>query len=167
MLKEPALGKRAVLGELGNKVLKNTEISKGKDAGALKNTDYTFKHVKARVDTHWKKNDGTINVQPVNKPVTRSDSLKTLYNVGLGATVGKQASTVKSSVSVKSKVVHITKGAEIKKVKVINLKREESQLTRRSLTKLKQIRNQSNGSSSSSISSSGSLNEEVHGQEVK
>lgn len=165
MLKEPALGKRAVLGELGNKVLKNTDIGKGKDVGLLKNTDHTFKHVKARVDTHWKKNDGTVNVQPVSKPVTRSDSLKTLCNVGLGATVGKQASTGKSNVGVKSKLVHITKGAEIKKVKVINLKREESQLTRRSLTKLKQIRKQSNASSSSSTSSSGSLNEEVHGQE--
>lgn len=166
MLKEPALGKRAVLGELGNKVLKNVELSKGKDAGALKNTDFNFKHVKARVDTHWKKNDGTINLQPVSKPVTRSDSLKTLYNASLGTTVGKQASAVKSNAGVKSKMVHITKGAEIKKVKVINLKREESQLTRRSLTKLKQIRKQSNVSSSSSTSSSsGSQNEDINGQE--
>ncbi|XP_053686495.1 G2/mitotic-specific cyclin-B [Sabethes cyaneus] len=162
MLKEPTLGKRAVLGELGNKVLKNVDIGKGKDAVALKNTDLSFKHVKARVDTHWKKND-TVNVQPVSKPVTRSDSLKSLHNAGLGVTVGKQTNSIKSNVSVKSKMVHITKGAEIKKVKVINLKREESQLTRRSLTKLKQIRKQSNASSTSS--ESGSHNGDINIQE--
>ncbi|XP_055529434.1 G2/mitotic-specific cyclin-B [Wyeomyia smithii] len=166
MLKEPSLGKRAVLGELGNKVLKNVDISKKKDAIALKNTDPNFKHVKARVDTHWKKNDAIVKAQPVSKPVTRSDSLKNLSHAGLGAAVGKQANTAKSNLSIKSKMVHITKGAEIKKVKVINLKREESQLTRRSLTKLKQIRKQSNVSSSSSTSSdSGSQNGDFHGQE--
>lgn len=164
LLKEPSLGKRAVLGELGNKVFKTNDTSKGKDAVALKNADATFKHVKARVDTHWKKNDCAINVHPVSKPVTRSDSLKTLYNAGSGVALSKQSNTTKSN-SVKSKVVHITKGVEIKKVKVINLKREESQLTRRSLNKLKQIRKQSDASSLSAPLEKDLQNEDFRGQE--
>lgn len=150
MLKEPALGKRAVLGELGNKVLKNVDVGKSKDGSVFKTTDATFKNIKPRVDTHWKKTDGPISIFPVSKPVTRSDSLKGLNNAGLK----KQSKTTSSNGSVaQQKVVHITKGAEVKKVKevkVVNLKREESRLTRRSLTKLKQLKKQTDSSSSTS-----------------
>ncbi|XP_058466857.1 G2/mitotic-specific cyclin-B [Malaya genurostris] len=163
MLKEPTLGKRAVLGELGNKVLKNIDIGKGKDGIAFKQTDSSFKHVKARVDTHWKKNDGTGNGHPVAKPVTRSDSLKSLNNVGVNVAV-KQSNTTKTTVSAKPKIVHVTKGAEIKKVKLVNLKREESRLSRRSLNKLKLIRKQSDASSTTSTESS-SQDDDSHAQE--
>lgn len=140
MLKEPANGKRAVLGELGNKVLKNVEHGKGKE---FKSNDATFKNVKPRVDTHWKKTDALVSVYSVTKPVTRSESLKGLNNIGV-------AKNTKTTSTVQPKVVHLTKGAEVKKVKVVNLKREESRLTRRSLTKLKQIRKQAEISSASS-----------------
>lgn len=153
VLKEPTVGKRAVLGELGNKVFKNVDHGKGKDGttGVFKPTDATFKNIKPRVDTHWKKTDGPIRVFPVSKPVTRSDSLKGLNNVGLGKQSRIQTSSPGAVVApAQKKVVHVTKGAEVKKVKVINLKREESRLTRRSLTKLKQIKKQTGSSSSSS-----------------
>lgn len=153
MLKEPSLGKRAVLGELGNKVLKNVDLGKSKDGTVFKQTDSTFKHVKARVDTHWKKTEsGTAVAHPVAKPVTRSDSLKGLSGLSAAAAAAalKQSNVAKTTVSIKPKVVHLTKGAEIKKVKVVNLKREESRLTRRSLTKLKQFRKQSDASSTTS-----------------
>lgn len=146
IIKDTTLGKRAVLGELGNKVLKNVDLIKGKEAAVLKQSDPSFKHIKARVDTHWKKTDSIEKPKPAGKPVTRSDSLKG----GNGAVSLKQASIVQTNGSVKPKVVHLTKGAEIKKVKVINLKREESRLTRRSLTKLKQIRKHSDASSTTS-----------------
>lgn len=146
VLKEPAVGKRAVLGELGNKVLKNVDNGKCKD-GVFKSTDATFKNIKPRVDTHWKKTDGPITIFPVSKPVTRSDSLKGLNNVGLK----KQSKTTTSVVAAaQKKVVQVTKGTEVKKVKVVNLKREESRLTRRSLTKLKQLKKQTDSSSSTS-----------------
>lgn len=148
VLKDPSLGKRAVLGELGNKVLKNIEIGKGKEGIAFKQNESTFKNVKARVDTHWKKADGA---KAVSKPVTRSDSLKSLNNIGsLVSGTLKQTNVAKTTASIKPKVVQVTKGAEIKKVKVVNLKREESRLTRRSLTKLKQIKKQSDASSTAS-----------------
>lgn len=139
-VKETANGKRAVLGELGNKVLKTVDQVKGKD---LKTHDAIFKNVKPRVDTHWKKTDAPVSGHSVSKPVTRSDSLKGLNNVG----IIKNTKTVST---VQPKVVHLTKGAEVKKVKVVNLKREESRLTRRSLTKLKQIKKQTELSSASS-----------------
>lgn len=144
IIKDTTLGKRAVLGELGNKVLKNVDLIKGKEAAVLKQSDPSFKHIKARVDTHWKKTDSIEKTHAVGKPVTRSDSLKG------GAVSLKQANVAQTNASIKPKVAHLTKGAEIKKVKVINLKREESRLTRRSLTKLKQIRKQSDASSSTS-----------------
>lgn len=139
VLKEPANGKRAVLGELGNKVLKNVDHGKGKE---FKSNDSVFKNVKARVDSHWKKTDAPVH--SVTKPVTRSDSLKGLNNVGISA------KNTKTGNSVQPKVVHLTKGTEVKKVKVVTLKREESRLTRRSLTKLKQIKKQAEISSASS-----------------
>lgn len=160
MLKDPSLGKRAVLGELGNKVLKNIELGgKGKDG--FKPSEPSFKNVKARVDTHWKKADGG-----GHKPITRSDSLKSINTIGAAVTALKQTNVAKTTATVKPKLVQVTKGAEIKKVKVVNLKREESRLTRRSLTKLKQIKKQSSSSSdvASTTSSSGrsSEDEEYH-----
>lgn len=155
------MGKRAVLGELGNKVLKNVDIVKGKESTIFKPTDPSFKHVKARVDTHWKKSDGAVTVHPAGKPVTRADSMKILQNTGISAAAAaaalKQTNVAKTTASIKPKVVHVTKGNEVKKVKVVNLKREESRLNRRSLTKLKQIRKQSD---SSSITSSERSSEE-------
>lgn len=139
VLKEPVNGKRAVLGELGNKVLKNVDHGKGKD---FKSNDSVFKNVKARVDSHWKKTDAPVH--SVSKPVTRSDSLKGLNNVGISA------KNTKTTGAVQPKVVHLTKGAEVKKVKVVTLKREESRLTRRSLNKLKQIKKHAEASSASS-----------------
>ncbi|XP_055632049.1 G2/mitotic-specific cyclin-B [Toxorhynchites rutilus septentrionalis] len=154
LLKEPSLGKRAVLGELGNKVLKNVEVVKGKESAIFKPADPSFKHVKARVDTHWKKSEGTVTVHPVGKPVTRADSIRVLQNTGISAAAAaaalKQTNVAKTTASIKPKVVHVTKGNEVKKVKVVNLKREESRLNRRSLTKLKQIRKQSDASSTTS-----------------
>lgn len=149
ILKDPVPGKRAVLGELGNKVLKNAELGKGKDVVVLKVSESNFKHVKARVDTHWKKTD--VEKNHPSKPVTRSDSLKALNGIGVNAG-GKQPTT-----NLKPKLVHLIKGAEVKKVKIINLKREESRLTGRSLAKLKQFRKNSD---SSSIASSEETNDE-------
>lgn len=84
VLKDPSLGKRAVLGELGNKVLKNIELGgKGKDG--FKPSEPSFKNVKARVDTHWKKADGG-----GHKPITRSDSLKSINTIGAAVTALKQ-----------------------------------------------------------------------------
>lgn len=140
VLKDHVNGKRSVLGELGNKVLKNVDQGKGKE---FKSNDAVFKNVKARVDTHWKKTDIPASVCSVAKPVTRSDSLKSLSNVGI-------VKNVKTTNTAQPKVVQVTKGAEVKKVKVVNLKREESRLTRRSLTKLKQIKKQAELSSASS-----------------
>lgn len=169
VLKEPTVGKRAVLGELGNKVLKNVEQGKGgKDGGVFKTTDAAFKNIKPRVDTHWKKSDGPITVFPVSKPVTRSDSLKGLNHVGIGQKYNKStvsANTVLpagTAAAAQKKVVHVTKGAEVKKVKVVNLKREESRLTRRSLTKLKQLKKQTSSSSSSSSSLATNSDEEEY-----
>lgn len=167
VLKDPSLGRRAVLGELGNKVLKNVELSKGKDGLTFKQNEAAFKNVKARVDTHWKKADGT---KAVHKPITRSESLKSLNTIGAAAVTAaalKQTNVAKTTATIKPKVVQVTKGAEIKKVKVVNLKREESRLTRRSLTKLKQFKKASSSSSSdasSTTSSSGrsSEDEEFH-----
>lgn len=160
VLKDPSLGKRAVLGELGNKVLKNIELGKGKDGLAFKQNEAAFKNVKARVDTHWKKADGT---KAVHKPVTRSDSLKSINTIGAAAVTAaalKQTNVAKTTGTVKPKLVQVTKGAEIKKVKVVNLKREESRLTRRSLTKLKQIKKQSSDASSTTSSGRSSEDEE-------
>lgn len=169
VLKEPTVGKRAVLGELGNKVLKNVEHGKGgKDGGVFKTTDAAFKNIKPRVDTHWKKSDGPITVFPVSKPVTRSDSLKGLNHVGIGQKYNKStvsANTVLpagTAAAAQKKVVHVTKGAEVKKVKVVNLKREESRLTRRSLTKLKQLKKQTSSSASSSSSLATNSDEEEY-----
>lgn len=160
VLKDPSLGKRAVLGELGNKVLKNIELGKGKEGLAFKQNEAAFKNVKARVDTHWKKADGT---KATHKPVTRSDSLKSLNTIGAAAVTAaaiKQTNVAKTTATVKPKLVQVTKGAEIKKVKVVNLKREESRLTRRSLTKLKQIKKQSSDASSTASSERSSEDEE-------
>lgn len=160
VLKDPSLGKRAVLGELGNKVLKNIELGKGKDGLAFKQNEAAFKNVKARVDTHWKKADGT---KAVHKPVTRSDSLKSINTIGAAAVTAaalKQTNVAKTTGTVKPKLVQVTKGAEIKKVKVVNLKREESRLTRRSLTKLKQIKKQTSDASSTTSSGRSSEDEE-------
>uniref|UniRef100_A0A1Q3EVA1 Putative g2/mitotic-specific cyclin a n=1 Tax=Culex tarsalis TaxID=7177 RepID=A0A1Q3EVA1_CULTA len=162
VLKDPSLGKRAVLGELGNKVLKNIEL--GGKGGKIGQNEPSFKNVKARVDTHWKKAE-------IHKPITRSESLKNINTIGAAAVTAaalKQTNVAKTTATVKPKLVQVTKGAEIKKVKVVNLKREESRLTRRSLTKLKQIKKQSSSSSSSdavsTTSSSGrsSEDEEFH-----
>lgn len=157
VLKDPSLGKRAVLGELGNKVLKNIELGGkgGKDGlQGFKQNEAAFKNVKARVDTHWKKTDGP---KAAHKPVTRSDSLKSLNTIGAAAVTAaalKQTNVAKTTATVKPKLVQVTKGVEVKKVKVVNLKREESRLTRRSLTKLKQIKKQSSSSDASSTTSS-------------
>lgn len=151
-----------MLGELGNKVLKNVDNGKCKD-GVFKSTDATFKNIKPRVDTHWKKTDGPITIFPVSKPVTRSDSLKGLNNVGLK----KQSKTTTSVVAAaQKKVVQVTKGTEVKKVKVVNLKREESRLTRRSLTKLKQLKKQTDSSSSTSSLTTNSDDDDEYKIEV-
>lgn len=126
-----------MLGELGNKVLKNIDHGKGKE---FKSNDAIFKNVKPRVDTHWKKTDAPVSVNVLSKPVTRSESLKSLNNVRI-------VKSTKTTSTVQPKVAHLTKGVEVKKVKVVNLKREESRLNRRSLTKLKQIKKQTEVSS--------------------
>ncbi|XP_055606770.1 G2/mitotic-specific cyclin-B [Uranotaenia lowii] len=164
MIKDPGQGKRAVLGELGNKVLKNIDIVKGKDGTLLKQVDPAFKHVKARVDSHWKKTEET-NVPAASrllkKPVTRSDSLKQNSAAAAAVTAALRQANVKSTAALKPKIVSVTKGAEVKKVKIVNLKREESRLTRRSLTKLKQIRKNSDASSTTS-SEDGSSGDDVN-----
>lgn len=144
-----AATRRPVLGELGNKVLRNASqelVSKGVEKGAvLKSTNPTLKNIKPRVDTRWRKADGTAAVAVNKKPVTRSESLK--------STAEHKPSGNAEAVKVH---VQLNKGNEVKHVA---LKREDSQLSLRTLAK--QNRKVQAKSAPSSNASSSDENEPI------
>ena len=118
--------RRPVLGELGNKVLRNASqdlLGKGVEKGAaLKNANPTLKNIKPRVDTRWRKADTAAAAVVVpKKVVTRSDSQK----VAVEPKPSANADAVKVH-------VQLNKGNEVKHVA---LKREDSQLSLRTLAK--------------------------------
>ncbi|XP_052892117.1 G2/mitotic-specific cyclin-B-like isoform X1 [Anopheles moucheti] len=135
--------RRPVLGELGNKVLRNASqdlVGKGGEKGAvLKNANPTLKNIKPRVDTRWRKVDGTTAVVVPKKPITRSESIK--------STTELKAASNGEAVKVH---VQLNKGNEIKHVA---LKREDSQLSLRTLAKQNRKVQQKSAPSSSASSS--------------
>ncbi|XP_049297050.1 G2/mitotic-specific cyclin-B-like [Anopheles funestus] len=135
--------RRPVLGELGNKVLRNASqdlVGKGAEKGAvLKNANPTLKNIKPRVDTRWRKADGTAAVVVPKKPITRSESIK--------STTEPKAVTNGEAVKVH---VQLNKGYEVKHV---TLKREDSQLSLRTLAKQNRKVQQKSAPSSSASSS--------------
>ncbi|XP_035911279.1 G2/mitotic-specific cyclin-B-like [Anopheles stephensi] len=139
-----AATRRPVLGELGNKVLRNASqdlVGKGAEKGAvLKNANPTLKNIKPRVDTRWRKADGSAAVAIPKKPVTRSESIKSTADPKAGG----NAEPVKVH-------VQLNKGNEVKHV---TLKREDSQLSLRTLAKQNRKVQPKSAPSSSSASSS-------------
>lgn len=121
----PAETKRSALGELGNRDAKKDLILGG------------FKHVKARVDTHWRKGADKNAVEPAedkSRPLKKTATYKTVdvpSNVVLidRKIVGR---TVIRTNSIKDNVVTAKTTSNISV-----FKREESQLTRRSLSKIR------------------------------
>lgn len=144
-MKKVVAARRPVLGELGNKVLRNaTQDLQGKGiekGAALKNANPTLKNIKPRVDTRWRKEENVVVAAVNRKPTTRSS---TEAKVTANADVKPQ---VKASEAVK---VQLNKGNEIKHVK---LKREDSQLSLRSLAKQTRKVQQKNVPSSGASSS--------------
>lgn len=127
----PAETKRAALGELGNRDASKKDLvdKNGKLLGG-------FKHVKARVDTHWRKGADKNAIEPADDPSRILKKTATFKSVDVPSNVvlidrkivGR---TVIRSNSVKDNVV-TTKTSNISV-----FKREESQLTRRSLSKIR------------------------------
>ncbi|ETN58227.1 cyclin b [Anopheles darlingi] len=125
-IKKGAATKRAVLGELGNKVLRNAaQDLKGIEKGAanLKNANAVLKNVKPRVDTRWRKeeNAAVVGAVATKKTLAKSDLLKHAKN---------DEKTAPSKPGMKGQPheavrvhVQLSNGNEVKKV---NLKREES-----------------------------------------
>ncbi|XP_052873587.1 G2/mitotic-specific cyclin-B-like, partial [Anopheles cruzii] len=136
--KVAAVTKRPVLGELGNKVIRNGshEIKVAEKGTTLKVTNLGLKNVKARVDTRWRKEEISAAAGSTiipKKHLTKSDSNK-------AAKSNEKAETLKGSEqnqSQKAVKVHVqlNNGNELKRV---GLKREESQLSLRQLTKINQ-----------------------------
>ncbi|XP_058054716.1 G2/mitotic-specific cyclin-B2 [Anopheles bellator] len=133
--KVAAATRRPVLGELGNKVIRNAshEIKVAeKETTTLKVTNLGLKNVKARVDTRWRKEEISAvagSTIPKKHP-TKSDSLK--------AAKGNEALKVsEENQSQRAVKVHVqlNNGNELKRV---GPKREESQLSLRQLTKINQ-----------------------------
>lgn len=126
----PAETKRAALGELGNRDASKKDVvdKNGKLLGG-------FKHVKARVDTHWRKGADKNSIAPENvvHPLKKTATYKSIdvpSNVVLidRKIVGR---TVIRTNSLKDSV------AAVQTSKITTFKREESQLTRRSLSKIR------------------------------
>ncbi|XP_041771915.1 G2/mitotic-specific cyclin-B-like [Anopheles merus] len=143
-MKKVVAARRPVLGELGNKVLRNASqdlLGKGVEKGAaLKNANPTLKNIKPRVDTRWRKADTAAAAVVVpKKVVTRSDSQKA-------------AVEPKPSANVDAVKVHVqlNKGNEVKHV---TLKREDSQLSLRTLAKQNRKAQPKNAPSSGTSSS--------------
>ncbi|XP_050074536.1 G2/mitotic-specific cyclin-B-like [Anopheles maculipalpis] len=138
--------RRPVLGELGNKVLRNASqdlVGKGAEKGAvLKNTNPTLKNIKPRVDTRWRKAvDGVAPAAVVpKKPITRSETIKSTADP-------------KASANVEPVKVHVqlNKGNEVKHVTL--KRREDSQLSMRALAKQNRKVQQKSAPSSSASSS--------------
>uniref|UniRef100_A0AAG5DG57 Cyclin N-terminal domain-containing protein n=1 Tax=Anopheles atroparvus TaxID=41427 RepID=A0AAG5DG57_ANOAO len=133
-LKKVVAARRPVLGELGNKVVRHGSqdlLMKGAEKGAsLKNANATLKNIKPRVDTRWRKAENVAVAAVQKKPITRSDSLKTVSDVKTASIAGaKNQPTAPEAVKVN---VQLNKGNEVKHV---GLKREESQLSLRTLAK--------------------------------
>lgn len=126
-LKKVVAARRPVLGELGNKVLRNVTQDlpgKGVEKGAaVKNANATLKNIKPRVDTRWKKTENVAAVAVSRKPITRSSGeAKAIKNADV-----KLRPNAPEAVK-----VQLTSGNEIKHV---TLKREDSQLSLRTLAK--------------------------------
>ncbi|KFB48450.1 AGAP004962-PA-like protein [Anopheles sinensis] len=133
-LKKVAATRRPVLGELGNRVLRHGSqdllVKGGEKGSSLKAANPTLKNIKPRVDTRWKKTENVAVGAVTKKPITRSDASKTVADVKHVVITGaKTQSTAQEAVKVQ---VQLNKGNEVKHV---GLKREESQLSLRSLAK--------------------------------
>uniref|UniRef100_U5EVM6 Putative cyclin b n=1 Tax=Corethrella appendiculata TaxID=1370023 RepID=U5EVM6_9DIPT len=152
--KDAIVGKRMALGDVGNRVLKNDNDAATKNKeNSGKTTLGTFKHIKPRVDTHWRKDQPQQQPQQnlLTKPVTRSDSLK--------STTNSFAAAKRASVAVKQTTLPVQtklkeKTAVTKPVGKPIVKREESQLSRRSLSKIRAAKSKGSTSSLSSNASS-------------
>ncbi|XP_055380027.1 G2/mitotic-specific cyclin-B [Condylostylus longicornis] len=159
------LQKRAALGELGNKAIlpnTNTILAKVKEATAQEN----LKNAKARVDTHWKNNEGrrlirteslrlnknTVNsAKPnveaaVNSAVTTNKmTLRNATNLKTNGTVSKTITQEqKSTLSKVNRQNQVKKEIPIQKIVVVKpenglMRREDSNLSRKSLTKLRAV----------------------------
>ncbi|XP_053674083.1 G2/mitotic-specific cyclin-B-like [Anopheles nili] len=151
-MKKATVVRRPVLGELGNKVFRNAShelVGKAGEKGmALKGSNMTLKNIKPRVDTRWKKAENVVVAAIAKKPVTRSDSLKSTTEGKLRPNaVVKQEPAVHDAVKVN---VQLNKGHEMK---FVTLKREDSQLSLRSLAKqTRKIKQKSTSTSSASSS---------------
>lgn len=125
--------KRSALGELGNRaVVKNNDLQK-------ENINYnkyaaSIKNAKPRVDTYWKKGTTThtdavsTKISNTKKPVTRS-SAQVVDKVTVPA-----SKAVNNEKITKVKVV---KG-HLEEKQLVSIRREDSNLSRRSLSKLRQ-----------------------------
>lgn len=125
----PAETKRAALGELGNRdALKKDVLDKnGKLLGG-------FKHVKARVDTHWRKGADKNSIVPevVAHPLKKTATYKS---------IDVPSNVVLVDRKIVGRTVYRTNSLKdvgpVKTTNVTVLKREESQLSRRSLSKIR------------------------------
>lgn len=155
--------KRAALGELGNRAVLRTVRDGQKDLKDPKN-QINLRNAKARVDTYWKKpaqqtavaNNIQLNTATnlaKTKVVLRSNSIKAASTESLSSAITKQTlpkpTTITAKVvNIENKVSHvryINKGkvesAKEQKPQVLapTLKREDSNLSRKSLSKLKVV----------------------------
>lgn len=150
-MKKVGAARRPALGELGNRVIRHASqelLGKGTEKGAtLKGVNPTLKNIKPRVDTRWRKGENVAVAAVAKKPITRSDSIKSVAEVQAVVNAGaKHPPTAQEVVKVQ---VQLNKGNEVRHV---GLKREESQLSLRTLAK--QNRKAQHKTSSSSTSSS-------------
>lgn len=124
----PAETKRAALGELGNRDAskKDTVDKNGKLLGG-------FKHVKARVDTHWRKGADKNSVAPEVHPLKKTATYKSVDVPSNVVLIDRKIAgrTVIRTNSLKDNI------APVKTTNITVFKREESQLTRRSLSKIR------------------------------
>lgn len=158
--------KRAALGELGNRAVLRTVRDGQKDLKDTKASQINLKNAKAKVETTWKKPTqtilgnlqpsatiaGTKNTNPIKSNViTRSNSIKATATTGLS-----NAAIIKNlpkPATITAKVVKTENPSHVRyinkpKIEATNkqqqvqigsaaIKREDSNLSRRSLSKLK------------------------------
>ncbi|XP_063700924.1 G2/mitotic-specific cyclin-B [Culicoides brevitarsis] len=126
--------KRAALGEVGNRIIKNENVQKENILRDAKQPGGVYKNIKARVDSG------------LTKITTRSDTRKALTSVtnvnsqaGFAKALATQRSAIAKSGSVTTTTSVRVKAAELPKPQtaVTTFKREESHLTRRSLSKIR------------------------------
>uniref|UniRef100_A0A336L1A0 CSON002746 protein n=1 Tax=Culicoides sonorensis TaxID=179676 RepID=A0A336L1A0_CULSO len=152
--KAPSLAKetkRAALGEVGNRILKNVDAQKENILRDAKQPGGTYKNIKARVDSGL-----------TNKVTTRSDARKALNTVsgnvttnsvagGFAKALASQRTAIARSSSTTTTTTSVrVKAAELPKPQtaVQTFRREESHLTRRSITRIRSVlkSSSSNGS---------------------